>query len=575
MIAAAGLALAAFAAPARGEAARFGDIHVTALPVSSCESVHGYVEYRFVVENRSTARPHLVTIRLPHEGYREDSALCEISRSVVVAPGATVTVSLPQCAMAMQGSNAAVEVDGNRSRDFVRLNLEEHGIGRYMRRPRDATRVILSSRGVPFPTPGEKDNISLARAEQDVREWSTEWLAYSRYDGIAVAADEMERMPPPVRLALMRYVECGGTLHVAGSWQPPEGWPIARVDGPSQVYAAGFGVCLVGSRPSAGDSTHSQFLGAATDTVAPFRKVRSVEVANREFPIVEDVRVPVRGMLALMLAFVIVIGPVNLLLLGRLHKRIWLLVTVPLVAFLTGALMFGYSIVAEGFEGHYRTATLTLLDEPAGRATSLGWAAYYSPLAAREGLRFSYQTELTPQIAEEFSYGLGFSGRAPSGNRTVNWTQDQHLASGWIAARVPVHFAVRKSEVRRERLAVRAGEGGCITVVNGLGVPIKELTLADRDGRLHAGANIPAGAEVALQPRDGRAADCGLRNLYRVAWLPAIRTLADSPQQYLRPQTYVAVLDGSPFADNAMPAARRKGDLTVVYGILGSRADGS
>jgi hypothetical protein len=456
------------------------------------------------------------------------------------------------------------------------VNIENHGCGRYMSKPANTLCVILASRGVPFPAPGEKDPFNLARAEQDVREWSAEWLAYSRYDAVVVAADEMERMPPPVRLALIRYVECGGTLQVAGDWKPPQEW---RSTDPSfaaaRTFNLGFGVCVVNTQTGLAASDPSRLLSVANETAGPLRNVRSVEDANREFPVVEDIRLPVRGMLVLMLAFVVVIGPVNLFILSRLNKRIWLLVTVPLIALLTGGLMFGYSVVSEGFEGHCRTATLTLLDETTGRATSLGWAAYYSPLATREGLRFSYQTELNPQISADRGYSYRAS-ESTSGNRTVVWTEDQHLASGWLAARVPVHFTFRKSEVRRERLAVHTGAGGKLTVVNGLGAPIKQLTLADRDGRLLAAANIPAGAEVALDLLDIKAgATQNRRSLYKAAWLSGVRTLADSPRDYLQPQTYVAVLDGSPFTDNAMPAAREQGSIAVVYGIWGGRADGN
>ena len=570
------LALAAVASPARAEAIRFGDIAVTSLPVPSCDSLHGYVEYRFAVENRSVTQPHEVRIALPEGGGREGAALSEISRAVVVAPGATVTVSVPQCGLSMQGDGAAVSIDGRRQRETLRVGIENHGCGRYMSRPANTLCVILASRGVPFPAPGEKDPFNLARAEQDVREWSAEWLAYSRFDGIIIASDEMERMPPPVRLAIIRYVECGGTLQVVGDWKPPPEWGATDPSSAAaRAFGLGFGVCVVNTQTGYTASDPSRLLSVANDTAAPLRNVRSVEDANREFPVVEDIRLPVRGMLVLMLAFVIVIGPVNLFILSRLNKRIWLLVTVPLIALLTGGLMFGYSIVSEGFEGHCRTATLTLLDETTGRATSLGWAAYYSPLATREGLHFSYQTELNPQISADRGYSYRAS-EATSGNRTVDWTEDQHLASGWLAARVPVHFTFRKSEVRRERLAVHTGAGGKITVVNGLGVPIKQLTLADREGRFHEAENIPAGAEVALEPLDIKAgATENLRNLYKGVWLPIISDRARTQRTCSKPLTYIAVLDGSPFTDNAMPAAREQGSIAVVYGIGGGRADGN
>jgi hypothetical protein len=575
MLVAVALALAALASSAQAEPMRFGDIAATPLPVPSpsAESAHGYVEYRFAVENRSADKPHEVGIRLPFETYRDEAPLVAISRSVVVAPGATVVVSVPQCPLALTGSDAAVSVDGRQQRDPLRVNVEAHGVRAYWGSGRMSDVVfILSSRGVAFPTPGEKEKVFVARAEQDVREWSAEWLAYSRYDAVAVTAEEMERMPPPVRLALVRYVECGGTLKVVGAWQPPQEWRWGDgVRFRSGAYNVGFGRCIVTAEAS---ESHTALTYAARESAEAFRNVRSVEEANREFPVVEDIRAPVRGMLVLMLVFVIVIGPVNIIVLGRLNKRLWLLVTVPLVSFLTGALMFGYSALSEGFQGHYKTATLTLLDEATGRATSLGWAAYYSPLSAGAGLRFSYQTELSPQLAEDFHFGI-FGGGGHSAGRTVDWTEDQHLASGWLAARVPVHFMVRRSEVRRERLAVRTGAGGKITVVNGLGAPIKQLTLADREGNLHAAGNIPAGAEVALEPCGAKAGSPGiLRDFYRGPWLRAIGEMTNSPPRGLRPLTYVAVLDGSPFTDNAMPDARAVNCLAVVYGILGGRADG-
>jgi hypothetical protein len=571
---AAGVALAALTVSAGAEPTRFGELSITPLPTPDCASAHGYLEYRFSVQNRSATNPHEVTITLPYESYGEDAGLVALSRSVAVAPGATVTVSLPQCGIVLQGSEAAIAVDGRRQREPLRVNLESHGIGRYMRGSNEAATLILTSRGVPFPAPGEEDPFAVARAEQDVCEWSAEWLAYTRYDGVAVSAEEVERMPPPVRQALVRYVECGGSLEVVGPWKPPQDWQKAdHYTGPTQTYAVGFGVCFVGPNRAVGDPAHSPLLKHAGETAIPFREIRSVEKANREVPVVEDIRVPVRGMLILMLAFVVVIGPVNLLLLGRLNKRIWLLVTVPALSLLTGVLMFGYSVVSEGFKGHCRMLTLTLLDETTGRATSLGWAAYYSPLATREGLHFSYQTELTPQIAEdEYSYG-GYA--APSGGRTVDWTQDQHLASGWLAARVPVHFMFRKSEVRRERLAVRTDADGKVTVVNGLGVPIKKLALADREGRVHRAENIAAGAEVAMKAWDRSAADFSLRNAYKGAWQPLIVAMAAEPHEYLKPLTYVAVLDASPFTDNAMPAADPINSLAVVYGRLGGRTDGN
>ena len=46
-----------------------------------------------------------------------------------------------------------------------------------------------------------------------------------------------------------------------------------------------------------------------------------------------------------------------------------------------------------------RAEGLTVLDEAAGRASTVGWIGFYTPLAPRDGLHFSPDTELTPQVA--------------------------------------------------------------------------------------------------------------------------------------------------------------------------------
>ena len=84
--------------------------------------------------------------------------------------------------------------------------------------------------------------------------------------------------------------------------------------------------------------------------------------------------------------------------------------------------------------------------------------------------------------------------------RTVDWTHDQHLASGWVTARVPSHFMVRKSETRRERITVRRGTNTDLRIVNGLGADIHQFWLADKDGTIYSASAIPAGEEAKLTP---------------------------------------------------------------------------
>ena len=75
--------------------------------------------------------------------------------------------------------------------------------------------------------------------------------------------------------------------------------------------------------------------------------------------------------------------------------------------------------------------------------------------------------------------------------REVDWTQAQQFRRGWVSARVPAHFHLRKSESRRERVQIE-NHAGQLEAVNGLGASIKSLWFADADGKI-MGGNIAAG----------------------------------------------------------------------------------
>jgi hypothetical protein len=403
-----------------------------------------------------------------------------------------------------------------------------------------------------------------------VAEWGTTWLGYSRYDGVVLTADELRRAPAPVQAALVRSVEGGGALLVLGPWEPPDTWKrVVKTDQGFTVYRPAFGVCLV-----SGDADTQHWSRARWDLVADAwsqtassGSQRQTEVeANRIFPVVENVAVPVRGLFLIMVLFAVAIGPVNLTLLSLYRRRIWLLWTAPAVSLVTCATVFGYMLVAEGWEGHLRTAGLTVLDEPARRATSLGWTAFYSPLTPSGGLHFDGDTEVALQ---------GTRGEAQRGAAcALDWTNDQHLASGWVAARVPSHFLLRKSEVRRERVTFSRAPDGGLAIVNGLGADLDQFWYADEKGKVYEARNVPAGSQAALTPVAGNKPQASppggefLRMVLASGWAGNANNLVDQPERFLYHRGYVAVLgNAAPFFEDGLRGAKTRRYRSVVVGI--------
>ena len=520
----------------------YEDITVSPEPHPSAKTFHGYAEYRIAVSNRSPEKTHQVALVLPESSYGYESHIRKMTRSVVVAPSTTVRVSLFQPPVQMHGSSLGVAIDGKMQEEKVPLSIRDHGRQvRLHRIPAPSgmrmhlsvtnlnPRVLISrdvnttelhthagiffgplSSSSPSPSTGPSPFSGSGQMSYEivdpgfpVSSWSTSWLGFSSFDGVVVTGDAIRRMPPDVQFALWRYVECGGSLFVLGGRGLPEQWglkvlpksELSTTAAGLTLYDVGFGECIVSPQIDTTELNHdqwSQVMESWLRTAIPWRWEGLSGDVNNIFPVVDSLGVPVRGLYFLMLLFALVVGPANLIVLSRKKRRIWILWTTPVISLVTCLAVFAYATFSEGWKRHIRTEGLTILDERTHRATTIGRTAFYSALIPSEGLHFGYETELTPTP----------QSMTTNTARTVDWTQDQHLSSGWITARVPSDFMVRKSEVRRERITVRRGTDAGLRIVNGLGSDISELWLADIDGTIYFGDHISAGEEAKLIPSE-------------------------------------------------------------------------
>ena len=535
--AALGLGIAALFPIAAIAGERVGDVEVNVLPLPSKDNrsggaygtTHGYVEFRVQLKNSST-EDRIVHLSYPgtRDGWVSDGAV--VVRTVHVAGGQEVLVSLYQPPLYVARETLEVRVEGVRESKYLSVaSLFGHDYD-----PGGAVRTtVLLSRNVPqdfrdikiaktetapgtkpaapsetppaaypYPTaPAEPEQFAFLRSELPVGQWSPNWLGYSCYDAIVLTGKEAEEMPPQVQLAVRRWVECGGTLLIHG-----HGAPAAFSQGGA---ADGEGSCWVGlGRVIAGlddgeanwEPTYKK-LADASKRVPAYQPME--KPGNLYDLLIAEATVPVRGLFALVLLFGVGIGPANLWLLSRYKRRIWLWWNVPVISLLTCLAVFGYSLASEGFTGRGKTASMTLLDERCHRATTFGYISYYCPLTPSVGPRFGVDTD-EALLEHRIDPVRRFRSRGQeTGLRFVDWTSDQHLTSGWVAARVPAYFQFRKNEDRRERLTVEKKADGSLKIVNALGADIRRLYVADASGRVFEGRDIPAGAERTLADDNG------------------------------------------------------------------------
>jgi hypothetical protein len=429
-----------------------------------------------------------------------------------------------------------------------------------------------ASAGSYAPGSVNADAVESLRAESPVSEWSENWLAYSPFDAIVLNAADMSSLSPAVLGAIGDYLSAGGNVVLPGKTDLPAAWHPWRKqnlrDGVD--YGIGFGRCFAFSseNPAMLDPKSVQTLRDVVREAARYWQSLPGDssAANSAMPVVENLKIPVRGIVVIMLAFIIVIGPVNIILLNRRQRRTWMLWTIPAISFATTLLVFAYSLLREGITPDTRIAGLTLLDQASHRATTIGGTAFYCPLTPSSGLNFEFGTEATPLV--QIGYGSGTS-------REVDWTQSQHFQRGWVSARVPAHFHLRKTETRRERIQV-VNENGHLWVLNSLGAPLKSLWVADADMNIYEANNVAAGQKAGLIPskltqQSGKTGPVGL--WHEIGFAAHADSLNDGAGKFLMANAYIAVLDGNPFIENALGSAsspKRTKSSAVVFGILES-----
>lgn len=594
----------------------FGDVTVVVEAMHTSGVGEGYAEFRATITNNSGTQAHKVTLLLPNYSYDNTwGGVREVRRTVELAPLSTADIVFFSPSLASYTTSAEVQIDGTRQREQVVIGNGKVG---FVVTRSSAGSLLLSQQvfksGLMNAANVEQSlknssgewRIATQSYEFPVSEWSRNWMSYARFGGVMLQAEELNAAPEAVRTALLRYVERGGTLIVAGNWQPPAQWqawrgglkdeeveddeeiagrprvmpspsPTATPAPPAKqkpradlpMHYVGFGAVIVTGAVDPAEIAVNQWKGI----MAYLSGSEMVEEGdstlagiNQKFQVVEQFGVPIRGLFLLMLLFVIVIGPVNLIWLAKRKRKIWMLWTVPAISLLTCLIVAGFSLFGEGWNATTKTEALTILDETAHRATTIGWTGFYSPITPSEGLRFSFDTELVPQLPSYWDY------RRTLPSRTVDWTNDQHLESGWISARIPAFFKLRKSETRRERLNIRQS-GEAVTLVNGLGADIAKVWWADASGKIHSAENIAAGAQASLSATELKtyATPPRLRGAYIGDWLKEFKAFSDQPQQVLMPNSYLAVLNGAPFVEEGLKDVKLRTARNLVYGVGGER----
>ena len=196
-------------------------------------------------------------------------------------------------------------------------------------------------------------------------------------------------------------------------------------------------------------------------------------------PHVDIPTIPFVLVILALLAYIVVVGPVNYFRLVRKKKSILLLLlTVPIISLAFVAIVIVFVGLVEGWSSRASAVGVTFLDQKESMAYTRAAVSLYAPVPVRS-LTFDTADSVTFSRTKSIDITLG---------------RDQ-VITGANRARVPLSYAISRAEKHLEQLKVVHDASG-VSVVNGLGVPLNKLMVKTDDGGIWVASGVVAPGEA-------------------------------------------------------------------------------
>ncbi len=342
----------------------------------------------------------------------------------------------------------------------------------------------------------------------DARELPEDWRAYAGYDGIDLTDTDWGNASPGARNALLRWNRLGGELVI-------------------HALSSSTDLSTLGIAPDAkGIPTADRSFGRISIVpVGSDLKLDAPATLSRHF---SSSRLPALGksirddfgggwqlhaefgeqgynyglFILILVAFGIVVGPVNLFVFAKSGRRHRLFITTPVIALATSALLVLLIILIDGFGGRGARAVLMEVRPDDGENS----AYIYQEQISRTGVLLGGDFELadpaliTPVPIAASQWARLTQGNAGGGMRYEVQVRDGKLAvdGDWFQSRSEQGQFVRAVVPTRGRIEAR-GNAGPPTFVSTFEFPVETLFYLAPDGGLWRADKIEPGKAFTCQ----------------------------------------------------------------------------
>lgn len=424
----------------------------------------------------------------------------------------------------------------------------------------DGPAVILSEK-LFTPNSGELDKEVNARrggygsfnfaARCEPARLPEDWRAYSGYDVLMLTDDDWTATTPGARASILQWVRLGGSLE------------IHRLTGSPTTFAS-LGIPADGARSDFGfgsvalDRTDTAFkLDAASVVKRLFGG--SIPSVSREIESDYSSSWPLHDkfgkrsfsygiFIVVLVAFGILVGPINLFVFAKSGQRHKLFITTPIISLATCALLIALIFLRDGVGGRGERIVLIEVRPEAGENRAYVLQEQISRTGVLFGSSFGLTEDawISPVPIAPSPWARLTPGRSTDARYTARFGDEGLKITGdWFQSRSEQGQLIRAVVPTRGRIEIK-GSGGAPVLVSTFDFPVSTIYYTDRSGGFWTATDLKAGTAVTCAPLTKPAFDAAILG-ERARLGPTHAKLLQSASA--RPDSFIAVTDDAPAID--------------------------
>lgn len=424
---------------------------------------------------------------------------------------------------------------------------------------------------------------------EDMKEMPTDWIAYTQYKCIMYTAKTFNSFSDEVKKALLDYVKAGGSLFIFGSMEEFSDIHFFSITNNNDTwikrsYQLGFGdiyIChddfftrLVPPKKKETDSysyskKKKEEEEKENNEPEPANPIYSESVLYDYFLNYDGVYKFFQGenkipdsirqfkneyqeqskgpLFILVIVFLFLICPVNLIVLKILKKQQFILLTASMTGIVCGIILFGYYSLTTAKVFEIYRQSVTILNEKEQSAFTFGGQAFLSGKTVNESVELPLNSVVIPYLERDVYHGEKHYNFKPDleTERVIEFSDAQRLTKNWIIPNKPMAFSVTSQKQTDACLEIKEADGK-VEIKNNLGTAIDSVYIVPQNvKRLYCLKD--------LKPGDTRIIDTSGTEFSHIDPFSGSKNIASfdylkrNPKSVLKEGEYLAFLKSDPF----------------------------